>query len=405
MTSSNNRPRTPPPCMSFGLDNTNPFDSDDDLQLNLRETSLYTHDVPIDGDPRHQPITSEQDSNNHTRVPMLLRTRYSWFRSLFQCSSTRIIYSFFGLITFSLLISALVIIFHFNHIPGYKKTRSASSKSLSIGKDISFYLLSNMPHSEIDEQLILESFNQLGSLPNETGEKGSFLIHLGDIGSPRHRCASFVYNVAETVFESCPIPFFIIPGNNDWNDCPDPEVSWGKWEKSFGNHKLEDEHGSLSNVFHQDDREENFCFLEDGVLFIGIHLVDGSVKPTQQTWDYRIHQDVKWVKENLNKYEGDYRAVVVFGHSPPIHDLDDYFMEIVKAWKVMQESSPKEVPFLYAFANKYSSKLVVYRPHQWNIPHMYALENVRGGLAKVRIVFGEDPFIFEDLRFDEGKEY
>jgi len=71
----------------------------------------------------------------------------------------------------------------------------------------------------------------------------------------------------------------------------------------------------------------------------------------------------------------------------------------MNTWKDIQEKSKKVVPFLYAFANKFSDNLEVYTPRLWNT-HMYAMENIRGGLVKVKIVSGEDPFIFEVLGYD-----
>jgi len=408
--------RTPPPCMSFGMENnrkvtfdmdkaSNPFDSDDDM--NLQEPSLYTHDVPLEGDPKQQ--SSYLEKPNYKCVPVR-----SKFQNLCNCTGPKVIYSLFGIITMSMLISAIVILFHFNHLTTGSSPKRSSSNVLNIGQDISFYLVSNMPHNSEDEKVISDSLKNLGNLPSETGEKGSFLVHLGDVGSSKHhRCAPFVYKTAKELFEICPVPFFIIPGNNDWNDCPYPKTAWQEWESSFGNHELEDKHHGVTNndhsdvygnnhgsvsVSHQEMREENFKFLDNGVLFIGIHLVDGQV-PDWNAWNTRVDEDVIWTEGNIIQYQGQYRAVVIFGHSPPITLLDEYFLRIVNTWKDIQEKSDKVVPFLYAFANKFSDNLEVYTPRLWDT-HMYVMENVRGGLVKVKIVSGEDPFIFEDLRYD-----
>ena len=45
-------------------------------------------------------------------------------------------------------------------------------------------------------------------------------------------------------------------------------------------------------VLHQSSEIENFSFLYDGVLFVGLHLVGGHI-PDQGNWDDLLTMNVK----------------------------------------------------------------------------------------------------------------
>jgi len=266
----------------------------------------------------------------------------------------------------------------------------------SVGEVVSFYLLSNTPFTRDDETTLKKQLKSLGE------DKGSFLVHLGDVGlASNKQCVESVYDVSATLLSDSPLPVFILPGNNDWNDCPDPYSAWQTWRRTF--QRFDQQFGySYPNVYRQIGRDENFSFLYNGVLFIGIHLVDGYIQ-NEREWSTRHLQNVEWTEENLYKYvQDEYRAVVLMGHSPPKSKVGDYFWPIIDDWKQLQSKGRQSIPFLYVHANKYEMSLKEYKPAVFTVNNMIAAEVPPGGawkgLTKVTINFGPEPFQFENFR-------
>merc|ERR1711971_1007253 len=220
---------------------------------------------------------------------------------------------------------------------------------------VSFYLLSNTPLSRDDEKTLRKQLNSIEK------DKDSFLVHVGDLGlASVKQCVESVYDVSATILSGSPLPVFVLPGDNDWNDCPHPYSAWQTWRRTF--QRFDERFGhSFPNVHRQAGRLENFSFLYNGVLFIGIHLVDGFVQDETE-WSMRHMHDVEWTVENLYQYEQNgYRAVVLMGHSPPKSKVGDYFWPVVDHWKRLQLERGQNKPFLYAHANKYAMSLREYK--------------------------------------------
>ncbi|MBX2797353.1 MAG: metallophosphoesterase [Myxococcales bacterium] len=68
-----------------------------------------------------------------------------------------------------------------------------------------------------------------------------FVVHLGDLKTGRSPCVDTTYtNVAEVMCGAA-VPAFVIPGDNEWNDCErtkdegfDTVEGWRHWDAAFG---------------------------------------------------------------------------------------------------------------------------------------------------------------------------
>lgn len=174
---------------------------------------------------------------------------------------------------------------------------------------LTFAVMGDVPYAEGEYDLLKK---QLAELP----EKAEFVVHVGDIKRGVLPCTEGIYiRVASVLRESKP-PVFIIPGDNEWNDCilPAPETAWGYWKKHFlrfdsrWQHKLP--------VRRQLSRIENFAMVHKGVLVIGVNLVGGRVHDKDE-WNIRQGQDVKWLEEQFAAAGSDVASAVVLGHAFP----------------------------------------------------------------------------------------
>ncbi|MEZ5980673.1 MAG: metallophosphoesterase [Planctomycetota bacterium] len=174
---------------------------------------------------------------------------------------------------------------------------------------MSFAVIGDTPYEDEDELALVEHLAAL----NELGG-ASFLVHVGDIKRGAPPCVESEYTDIRGWLLELVAPVFIIPGDNEWNDCDDPDEAWAFWWQHL--QALDESWPDAPAAARQPERLENFAFVERGVLFVGINLVGGAVHDIAE-WQTRLAQDADWVEGQLAAHAGELYAVVVFGHANP----------------------------------------------------------------------------------------
>ncbi|KAL7511299.1 hypothetical protein ACHAXN_008213 [Cyclotella atomus] len=111
-----------------------------------------------------------------------------------------------------------------------------------------------------------------------------------------------------------PVPTFVLPGDNDLNDCDDHEQAEAYWSEYFGyidkywNHTIPlTRWGAL---------DKSFAFIQKRVLFFGINIVGGT--PYSQSEKSERHREhLCMLKSIMNDRRWDYDVVVLLGHAEP----------------------------------------------------------------------------------------
>jgi hypothetical protein len=224
---------------------------------------------------------------------------------------------------------------------------------ISVGEEVKFFVTSDIPFNKADETKLSRELDMLH--PRD----GDFLIHLGDINlASSSLCTFSVYDDAAALLKQSPIPVLILPGDNDWNDCPMPEAAFEYWEEKFerfeNNFNVE-QLPNFPSVNRQMGRDENFAFLHKGVLFIGVHVVDGTVQ-SEREWSIRDTENLQWVEQQLTLYDTDeFRAIVLLGHAGYSSKVGDFF------WPAMEKFKAANKPVLYLHAND-GEGMIEYHP-------------------------------------------
>ena len=253
----------------------------------------------------------------------------------------------------------------------------------NVGEPVTFYVTSDVPYNNAEENVLSRD---LSRLPDDA----EFVVHLGDVGvAATTSCAESMYEDASYILKSSSrAPVFVLPGNQDWNECPNPDAAFDNWMQYF--HRFEDNFSHRFAVTRQLGREENFSFLHNGVLFVGLNLVDGTV-PDQTEWNVRHQECVQWAEQALNDFEPDeYRAVVLLGHARPTALLGDFF------WPILNDINEINKPVLYVHGNAMQG-WTVYKPFS-DASRLRAVELEKGGKSppvKIRVGMGADPFNFD----------
>ncbi len=76
----------------------------------------------------------------------------------------------------------------------------------------------------------------------------------------------------------------------------------------------------------QPDYAENFAYVYNDVLFVGINLVGGVVHNTRE-WQNRHQANLQWIDEQYYLNEGDFDVLVVLAHADPDIQANSNFFE------------------------------------------------------------------------------
>ncbi len=280
---------------------------------------------------------------------------------------------------------------------GLSRSGEVGASYMDVGEKVQFYVTSDVPFNTADETKLSRELAELSP------ENGEFLIHLGDVGDASvNMCTLGVYQDAAALLKESPVPVFVLPGNNDWNDCPDPRSALSNWmdelnrfEENFVKDDNDgDDVNNLPLVRRQLARNENFSFLHKGVLFIAFHLVDGRVQ-SESEWSLRIAQDVAWMDEVLNVHGvEEYRAIVIMAHAAPTPKIGDFI------WPMKESLSKIHKPVLYLHAND-GGGMLKYTPYPEELPRFTVVRMEKGYIAsptQITIEHGPRPF-----RYHTGK--
>jgi PKD repeat protein len=142
----------------------------------------------------------------------------------------------------------------------------------------------------------------------------AFLVHLGDIQSSSEPCQESRYQTVADVFLASEVPVFIVPGDNEWVGCSDPAQGWAWWEAHLLG--LEESFCNVWSVAAQATRPENFSFVRDGVLFLGLNNVSGGPSDVEQ-------ESADWVDAQFAAHGASARAAVLMAQKEPGGDLFD----------------------------------------------------------------------------------
>ncbi|MDF1744016.1 MAG: hypothetical protein P1V19_09975 [Gimesia sp.] len=226
---------------------------------------------------------------------------------------------------------------------------------------VTFYAMGDVPYKPEEDTLLPR---QIAELPKDA----EFVIHVGDIKGGKAACDEAVYQKVSGMLSQSRAPVFIIPGDNEWNDCMNPDQAWQFWDQYFMRFDRRWRH--TLPVFRQLEREENFSFVKGGVLFVGINLVGGKIHDAAE-WKQRHADDLDWVRRNLRRYGNEVTSLVLFGHAKPIAAHNDFFVPF------SQDAINFQKPILYLHGDG----------HKWIYDRPFAAKNIlriqvdQGGIA------------------------
>ncbi|GIW91272.1 MAG: hypothetical protein KatS3mg109_1704 [Pirellulaceae bacterium] len=223
-----------------------------------------------------------------------------------------------------------------------------------------FYAVGDSPYVFFEVPLLAA---QVQSLPAD----GEFLVHLGDIKLGAAPCEEAVYRDVARLLRRSPRPVFIVPGDNEWNDCRDPREAWQLWSKYFL--RFEEQWHPSFPVVHQSERPENFAFQLRHVLFVGLNLVGGTVHDPSE-WRRRHQDNSRWLETKIAE-NPDATHCVVMAHAL----LREPHQDFVEALRRIARRFSRPMLYLHGDGHAW----IFDQP--FGVPNVWRIQVDRGGLA------------------------
>ena len=243
---------------------------------------------------------------------------------------------------------------------------------------VTFYAIGDVPYAEAEDLLLPK---QIGEIPPDA----EFLVHLGDIKDGNTPCDEAVYMKLSGILQESRSRVFVVPGDNEWNDCVDPNSAWQFWKKHLFQFDRHWKNGQA--VERQKELPENFAFLRNTVLFVGINLVGGHVHDAEE-WKRRHALNADWIIGSMKEHRPNIKAMVLFGHASPSASHKDFFDRFVPI------AAEFAKPILYLHGDG----------HVWIKDRPFEAKNIlrvqvdRGGITppiQIRVVPSDAPFVFD----------
>jgi len=329
-------------------------------------------------------------------------------------------------------------------------------------ENFNFILMGDTPYVPKDRDLLLQQMQEIrdmvdDQLADPSLSQSLFVMHVGDIqhGKKTNCVEEFFTRMYLDIKYESPLPFLLLVGDNDWNDCPNPaaakkisddlfiglaETHWLDWvfEQNFTNVEevtkyianTTTEVTVMENVTRTDVTRrsialpdtfqrmeampENWVIDKSGILIISVMLVQ-LTSVSDNEFMVTIDQQVKWVMDNINKFKDTYgetpRALVMLGHPmrrdnirPFFNKLEPYFYD--PGWLLKGDVLPgMDFPVLYFHGDGHNwevdTRLQLYDELNWEL--FYDVMCDMGGKAPpITLEFrGSDDAPFVQERTDQ----
>src|SRR3970282_1187254 len=91
---------------------------------------------------------------------------------------------------------------------------------------VTFSVIGDAPYGAAEIPLFLQQLDDHRRYSN-----AEFMVHVGDIMAGSEPCVEERYRATAEWLQAMDVPVFILPGDNEWVDCSDPDQAWDYWKQ------------------------------------------------------------------------------------------------------------------------------------------------------------------------------
>jgi len=237
-----------------------------------------------------------------------------------------------------------------------------SSLHMRISKGpVIFSVMGDVPRNEEEKVNLQEQIRQ-----HNQQSSAQFVFHVGDIKSGSTPCDEDNYILVADYLKQLTVPVFIVPGDNEWNDCEYPVQAWNFWEQYF---MAFDQNWDIPfEVQRQNGYPVNSAFVQQNVLFIALNLVGGRIHD-QVEWDAMQQNAVDWIGQQLQQKKLFAAVIIAQANPDEKHKLFmDQFLPLVKAFD-------RPIVFIHGDGHHWL------HDDPWLVPNLIRVQVDKGGIA------------------------
>jgi hypothetical protein len=260
---------------------------------------------------------------------------------------------------------------------------------------LTFCVIADVPYYD-DERVFLPT--QLASQM----EGCEFLVHLGDIMRGEVSCEEEYYTTIKDIMLESKVPAFIVPGDNEWNDCGNQlerEDAWDLWSTHLM--RLENNWNHTLDVIRQPEYEENFYLIRKRTLIFGLNIVGGRVHDANE-WRLRLSGEVNWVRQIIimnvqqnNNVDG----IIIMAHAKPSPNNRRFFNPLKN---FIHSQLKNEIPVMYLHGDGHS---FVHTPNFYNQPNFVRIQHEGGVRDPVLKILADPqklgPQVYDAFQYDQ----
>jgi hypothetical protein len=221
-------------------------------------------------------------------------------------------------------------------------------------------------------------------LPNQIANQMDgceFLVHLGDLFEGDTLCEEKDYLLVRDIMLKSEVPTFVIPGDNESNDCQKSAIDagWEHWTTNFL--RFENYWAHNYTVIRNPEYEEDFYFIQKRTLIIGLNMVGGRIN-NEEAWFSRQRDQFEWVREiiDLNLPTGKAYGVILMAHAKPTADHRHFFNPFVD---YLKNDLLNEYPVLYLHGDGHAWMYTPYYKGQRSFLRIQHEGGVRDPILKI----------------------
>jgi len=251
------------------------------------------------------------------------------------------------------------------------------------------YAIADVPYND-RENLAFPGYVQ--SIPADA----DFAIHLGDIKNAQSDCSQGRFQNVANVLKNSKPPMFIVVGDNEWNDCANPDAALTSWRNVFAKFDEQDPWKNRNLGVTRGPRPETFTFVLKKTLFVGVN-VPGSLKRCCD-WNNMLTEQGNWARDVMRRHtNGDaayeqVNGIVLMGHANPTGAHRWFFDPITNFIANDLALPPRNLPVLYLCADSHTW---LYEPNYQGRPN-YLRIRVTGGVGEPPLKLVINPTAYRD---------
>ncbi|RPD98777.1 hypothetical protein EGM88_06195 [Aureibaculum marinum] len=220
-----------------------------------------------------------------------------------------------------------------------------------------------------------------------------FVVHVGDIKKGSEPCDENAYIDINAILKKFTVPTFIVLGDNEYNDCDNPNQAFIFWKSHFL--KFHENWNFPYPITYQTNRTENFSWVQDKILFIGLNIVGSSVHDENE-WQKRLTDNGNWVKQLLEIHKKHIEATVIFAHANIIEAGSKKFEPFTNLFKASAKTFEKPILFLNGDGHFWIKN------NPWEEKNITRVQ-INGGVDALKVIINpnlENPFSFDNSFLD-----